>query len=185
MLKNKSKRYYGTRGDLLDKIAKPLSRKKIRTITNLIRELCGLKQNLEFPILNFLEHILPQLFDGFYFEVVNDTDLNCEAIAYPGLNKILIRQSVYDGACTGYPRDLFTLAHEIGHLFLHGETSVSFSRRNSETIKPYEDPEWQANTFAGELLAPPHLIKNLSIQEVTQKCKVSRQTAEIQKKFCY
>ena len=168
----------------MDKIAKPRSRKSIREITKIIRKACGLENSLEFPILFFLEHILVEILDNFEFEVVDDAELGCEALAYPDRNKILVRQSIYDRAYNGNPRDLFTIAHEIGHLFLHQETSISFARGKSTKIKPYENPEWQANTFAGELLAPPNLIRNLSIEEVMQKCKVSRQTAEIQKEYC-
>ncbi len=168
----------------MDKIAKPLSRKNIREITKIIREACGLESSLEFPVLYFLEHILIEILDNFEFEVVDDPELDCEALAYPDNNKILVRHSVYDGAYNGNPRDLFTIAHEIGHLFMHRGSVISFARGNKRKIKPYEDPEWQANTFAGELLAPPDLIKNLSKEEISQKCKVSRQTAEIQKSYC-
>ncbi|MDR7870294.1 MAG: ImmA/IrrE family metallo-endopeptidase [Tissierellaceae bacterium] len=168
----------------MNKVAKPRSRKNIRTITKMIRELCGLKDNLEFPILYFLEHILPKIFEDFVFCVVEDDELDCEAIAYPNSNEIIIRKSVYDGAFEGVYRDLFTIAHEIGHLFLHQETSISFARGRDIEIKTYENPEWQANTFAGELLAPPDLIQNMSIDEISKKCKVSRKTAEIQKSYC-
>ncbi|WP_262430781.1 ImmA/IrrE family metallo-endopeptidase [Paratissierella segnis] len=162
----------------------PRSRKDIRNFVNFIRQICDLEDTLEFPILYFLEHLLPRLYEDFSFEIVEDNEIDCEAIAYPNTNEILIRKSVYEGAFNGIFRDLFTIAHEVGHLFLHQETSISFARGSNVKIKPYEDPEWQANTFAGELLAPPHLIKNMSIDEVSQKCKVSRKTAEIQKSYC-
>ena len=46
--------------------------------------------------------------------------------------------------------------------------------------KPYEDPEWQANCFAGELLVPKRLVKNLSVEEVVEQCKVTKAMASIQ-----
>lgn len=42
------------------------------------------------------------------------------------------------------------------------------------------NPEWQANTFAAELMAPFSLIKDMSIEEIMEKCGISRQAATIQ-----
>lgn len=164
--------------------AKPLSRAKIRQLTVKIREYCELNQNLDFPIMHFLEGIMPYIFDSFELEVVEDNQLDCEARAYPNEYKIIIKQSVYDGACNGIPCHRFTVAHEIGHMFLHHDESISFARGHEGPLKTYEKPEWQANTFAGELLAPPYIIRELTIEEVVIKCKVSRSVAEIQKKYC-
>jgi len=51
------------------------------------------------------------------------------------------------------------------------------------SIKPYEDPEWQADCFAGELLMPYHLIQEMSKEEIMQKCKVSFTAACNQSKY--
>jgi Domain of unknown function (DUF955). len=64
---------------------------------------------------------------------------------------------------------------------LHPSSSISFARGQ---IKSYEDPEWQANTFAAELLVPHKLVQKMQPNEISKKCKVSRQVAEIQKKYC-
>ena len=69
------------------------------------------------------------------------------------------------------------------HYLLHDETNISFARSINE-IPAYVDPEWQANTFAAELLIPKKLIKDLSVEEIMRKCGVSRQCAEIQMKYC-
>lgn len=48
-------------------------------------------------------------------------------------------------------RDYFTIAHELGHYFLHWEDDgeeTTFSRGESNEV------EWQANWFAAELLMP-------------------------------
>ncbi len=166
--------------------AKPLSRVKIRQHVIVLRQTMkeiGYETGVQFPLLKFIEHVLPYVFPEFEFEIVDDNELNCYAKAYPSKNKIVVRNSVYEGACRGNGRDRFTIAHEIGHFFLHGDENVSFARLD-ETIFPFEDPEWQANTFAGELLVPVDLIKEMSIEEISVKCKVSRQVAEIQKKYC-
>mgnify|MGYP000952505712 FL=1 len=42
------------------------------------------------------------------------------------------------------------------------------------------DPEWQANAFAGELMAPYDLVKNMSVEEISEKCGMSMTAASIQ-----
>lgn len=43
----------------------------------------------------------------------------------------------------------------------------------------YRNPEWQANTFASALLIPKNQTKFMSIEQISNKCKVSHQAAEI------
>jgi len=124
-----------------------------------------------------LEHGLRSL--GIEFEIVPDGTLhNCYAEAIPVKHLIRITETVYDGACCGNPRDRFTIAHEIGHLLLHTPDKISFAR--AEKIKKYEQPEWQANTFAGELLVHTGMIAGLSVQEVARRYEVSFTVASIQ-----
>ena len=59
---------------------------------------------------------------------------------------------------------------------------VSYARGD---IPTYRNPEWQANTFAAELMAPRHLIKNLTVEEIMEKCGMSRQAATIQYNYCH
>lgn len=49
-----------------------------------------------------------------------------------------------------------------------------------EEIPFYINPEWQANTFAAELLVPMDLVKNMSANDIVKNCKVSWQCAKIQ-----
>jgi len=62
----------------------------------------------------------------------------------------------------------FSLAHEIAHYWLHQVlydstriASVADFRRAQEAIGPkeYRWLEWQANTFAGLILVPPHHLR--------------------------
>lgn len=43
------------------------------------------------------------------------------------------------------------------------------------------DPEWQANAFAGELLAPFQYIKHMEIFDISTKYGVSIEAALVQK----
>jgi len=163
-------------------VAKPLSRKKIRDITIVIRQISGLNENKAFPIMRFFEYVLPEIVPGFEWYVVPDDQMDgCDGRTVPEKNQIFLKQSVYDGACANNHRDRFTVAHEIGHLLLHSDDFVSLARTNKK-IQAYEDPEWQANTFAAELLIPISQIKDLSPKEISLKYKVSVSAATIQLK---
>lgn len=53
-------------------------------------------------------------------------------------------------------RDRFTIAHEIGHYFLHslaGERKICANREGSNLV------EWEANWFAASFLMPRYLIE--------------------------
>ncbi|RNB90144.1 ImmA/IrrE family metallo-endopeptidase [Brevibacillus nitrificans] len=160
--------------------ATPYSRHKIRELTSIIRAAFGLTDVKHFPIVHLLEIGLPQVFEEFTLEIVDNRELpNQYAVAYPAKNLIMVREGVYEGAISGVARDRFTIAHEIGHFMLHQPVNISLAR-SEKAIPPYMNPEWQANTFAGELLAPPHIIRGLSNAEVTLLCGVSKKVAEIQ-----
>ena len=45
----------------------------------------------------------------------------------------------------------------------------------------YEDSEWQANNFAGELLAPIYLLDGMGIIQISEDFGVSHTTANIQR----
>lgn len=166
--------------------ATPLSRSAIRAFTNTIRKVTGLTNEKYFPIEEFLEIVMPQMDEDFVLEVLTHREMaSNHGLAYPEEKVIMIREDVYEGAVKGNARDRFTLAHEVGHYFLHRKERVSFARNlgTAEKLQPFRDPEWQANAFAGELLAPPHIIKNMSVFEVMRYCGISAQAAQVQLKF--
>ncbi|MFS2011218.1 ImmA/IrrE family metallo-endopeptidase [Azospirillum sp. CT11-132] len=145
----------------LSYIAAPLSRARIRQNASDIRELFGFSKTPRFPLLHVIENLLPQAFPESTFEVVDPAEMKgMYAEALPAAASIRIRNDVYMRAVSGSPRDNFTLAHELGHLVLHMDHRL---QRLSAPLKlkPYLDPEWQANTFAGELLVPLELYKKL------------------------
>ncbi|KHF28293.1 ImmA/IrrE family metallo-endopeptidase [Anoxybacillus sp. EFIL] len=163
-------------------VANPTSRKKIRALTNAIREILGLQDEKCFPVVEFLELGLPQIFHDFSYEIVAPHELkNKYGVTYPEKNVIRLREDVYENAISGIGRDRFTVAHEIGHFIMHRPGSIALARNQAiENIPKYRDPEWQANTFAAELLAPPHIIKGMSVKEIALCCGVSLYVAQIQ-----
>ena len=159
-----------------------MSRCKIRAITNRLREYLMIKANDKVPILKVLEYIAIVL--DYELDIVYDDELPYKyAEIYPSEKIIRIRESVYNNAYNGDARSRFTIAHEIGHLFLHENNRISFARTSSTKMKPYESPEWQANVFAAEFLVPVSNIKNLTPNEIATKYNVSKKVAQIQSTF--
>lgn len=159
--------------------ATPISRREIRNKVSKIKSEVGLSNTYPFPVLRFLEIILPVYCPGFQINVLTKHEMGDKhGETFPSQKLICIREDIYNRASDGRGRDLFTIGHEIGHLFLHEEKRISKS--HNENLKTYEDPEWQASAFAGELLAPSHRIGGMTVEEVVKKFGVSRDAAKFQ-----
>lgn len=160
-----------------------LSRKKIRGIAKKIREIFNITE-YSFPIVEFIDLVLPQLDEEFSLSVVEPSELppGHYAVTYPDKHEMLIRRDVYDNAALGDGRSRFTLCHELFHYLFHTSENISFARAD-EKLPPYIDPEWQANTFAAELMIPFDLVKGMNEDEIIKKCNVSRQCAKIQMRY--
>lgn len=159
----------------------PMSRKNLREFIREFRQAFGMEEVMYFPIVKFIEWILPIL--GYDYEIVPEREMgNAYGVTHTGKRVMKIREDVYEGAVKGNPRDRFTLCHELGHFFLHTPDRVSFARGD---VPAYMNPEWQANVFAGELMAPYELVKGMSPQEIAEKCGMSITAAQIQFKEYY
>ncbi|MDO4478840.1 MAG: ImmA/IrrE family metallo-endopeptidase [Lachnospiraceae bacterium] len=162
--------------------ADAVSRNEIRRFIHTLKKKVGLENKLYFPILPFVENILPILIPDFQFEVAPSIEMgNKHGETYPSKNLIRIREDVYLRAAVGEGRDRLTIAHEVGHLFMHEDDSIALCRlAPTEKLKPYEDPEWQADAFGGELLASSYLIKGMNPLAISINCGVSISAARVQ-----
>ena len=162
-------------------IAEPLSRREIRKMAQKIRRIEDSVNNLYFDIVHFLECTLPKIDPSFTFTVKPVSEMGeCHGLTYPDKNEIVIREDVYLRACNGEGRDRLTMAHELFHLLQHESSNISFARMGNGTIETFRDPEWQADAFGGELLVPYHLISGMTVDEITDTCKVSKKAAAYQ-----
>lgn len=161
--------------------AVPRSRESIRKMARWVREQLNMEDRLDFPIVEVIEFLAVDEEEAFDYEIVSEVEMTDTYGTTNTMSNIMkIRENVYEGAVNGNPRDRFTLCHEFGHWFLHQPEYVSFARGS---IPKYCDPEWQANTFAAELMIPYYLVKGMSMEEIVEKCGVSYTCAEIQKKY--
>lgn len=158
---------------------KPLSRKDIRDLARRFRKQFKLEGVFKFPIVQFIEWVLPVV--GFDYDIISEKEMkNVYGLTDTQEGMMRIRQDVYEGAIAGEPRDRFTLCHELGHFLLHSPDRVGFARGK---VPKYMDPEWQADAFAGELMAPYDLVKNMSVDEIAEWCGMSHTAAMVQYNF--
>lgn len=74
-------------------------------------------------------------------------------------------------------RESFTIAHELGHLFLHMGYRTSSSVWEEQDSKIYRrfgtsEQEYQANEFAAELLMPEVMYKEILMKNIVEGNKV-------------
>ena len=170
-------------------IATPLSKSHIKYVCMVVRRILNLSITDKFDVVKMLDKLVFVMADleyHFDYEVRPDDDkiFNSKEEALTDLKTgiIYIKQSVMYEACSKKnPRAVFTIAHELGHYFLHYfPSSVKFARV-SECMKVpiFMDVEWQADTFAAELLMPEEACKDMSIEKIMNVYNVSSQAAEV------
>ena len=160
-------------------IADPMSTDDIRQIVKYIRKKCGLSKISRVPVCHLFEWILEKLFQEFDWEIIPDDEMTEEGKTFTGVNKIEIRESVYIDACNGDGRARFTIMHELGHFVLHGPKHVALCRlAPGEKLRPFEDPEWQADTFAAEFLMDFDLIQGMNYKQISDECGVTYAAAK-------
>ena len=82
----------------------------------------------------------------------------------------------YNDQCS-IARQRFTVAHELGHILLHGGNGL-YNREPSANDSPIEQ---EANVFASRLLAPACVLWGLGItnaQQISDLCNISSQSAD-------
>lgn len=167
----------------------PTSRIKIRESTQMVADVVRRHLNKgehHFPIVECIEML--SACEELWMEIVEDWQLgDVAALVKPGTPPLLqVSESVYDGACRGGKYERFTLAHELGHYFLHSRQRIALTRDTGSgprKHKAFEDSEWQANTFAGELLIDCRIVVAEQLTDPTawpDIFQVSSEAADIQ-----
>ncbi len=146
------------------------------------------------PVRDFLEGTLHKY--GIDYGVVDSLSLGEEgkiiAVGSEGRPEILIPELVMNELYADKTRARFTTAHEVAHGILHGAYITTVLVENNsprlyrrEDIKAYEDPEWQANVFAGAFLMPTQAVLAFVKSEgahpwwLAEALNVSRKAAEV------
>lgn len=155
----------------------PTSKKKLASLAIEFRKKFNVI-GLELPVLEIIDKLHC---DGLLnLEVLEDNDLrfNENQLAFYELNSntMYVKLSVYIEALNNIGRSRFTLTHELSHYLLLYVLKFKTEETNDE-VKAYEDPEWQANYLAGELLAPTVNTIGFSVNDYIEKCLLSEECA--------
>lgn len=160
----------------------PLSKAEIAGISGKLRSQFGLQEGC-FPLLQFLELIIPKIEEEYIFEVCSTQEMGSNyGLTIPDQKILKLREDVYEGLTQDNGRDRFTAAHELGHYILHRDIPAKFHRHTNEKIPAYRCSEWQANTFASQLLLPDSCLRkdfHLSDAVLATKYGMSMQAIEI------
>ncbi len=139
--------------------AYPMRRVEIREVATKIRVFLARENEPYFPIVRVIETLLDDLASGFTYDILPRAEMGPNHGLTDHQNrKLLIREDVYVGACDGNGRDRATLAHELGHVILHGPARLARRMDAGQRLEAYRSPEWQAKAFAGELLVFHRLV---------------------------
>lgn len=176
---------YNPKGIKVKARSRPSIRSDAHLVLDVIRAQMPIPSVPFVPIERVVEWMDSQGF--FHLELEEDASMGDKAAELqPSCNDVptlIISDDIYDKACDNDNFARFTLAHELGHYFLHSNQAVSLPRvRSAPVHKAFEDSEWQANTFAGEMLVDSRLLYAIcsSSSEVPAIFGVSKRTAEIQ-----
>lgn len=147
-----------------------------------------MKNSSPFPVLNFIEFNMRNVIG--YTMAVEELPIYTEAQTDFISKEIIFSEETYDGLCRDEARARFTAMHEVGHAVLHSDffdDMVSNNRKTKrlsrESIKPFMDPECQANVFAASILMPTnHVVKIIHesdnpVEEIIERFAVSREAA--------
>lgn len=128
-----------------------------------------------------LDMLVEGIIDNIQIDIVSRSELpNDYARALPSQGKIMLREDTYNDLINGNPRARFTLAHELGHLFLNHRAVSGFARSNQNLYhETFRDSEWQADTFASEFLAPSQYYETMSDSKIIETFGISRQAVEV------
>lgn len=154
----------------------PLSVDTIASLTIKLRKEYNVKEDEAFPILEYLAHLHSDGLVSMQILENDDPYFDSKTVAkYNAIdNFIYLKESVIYDYENGIFHSAFTLAHELFHFI---QTHVlNFVFEEVESCKAYEDSEWQANEFAGELLVPRKYV-HLDEKEIAQRFKVSIECA--------
>ncbi|RZM74074.1 hypothetical protein C3B51_20180 [Pseudoalteromonas rubra] len=157
----------------------PRNKKQIRKDVERLKSIFGLGLAEYVDVIELIDITLPELFPHFSCELVPDKEMaDVAGLTVPAEFKIYLKQSVYDKACKDDGQSRFTIAHEVGHLFLHDQPLVLAKQEKPTEHKVWEDTEWQADQFAAEFLMPFESVRKMSThQDIIGTFKVSNKAA--------
>ncbi|MBZ3693395.1 ImmA/IrrE family metallo-endopeptidase [Phyllobacterium calauticae] len=165
-------------------IVPPRSWDNIGAMCDRLRVQFSLAEEPNFPVMQFLEKVLYEKMEMVELRIRSKEEMGAyEGYTDPEGKFIALRQDVYENAWEENGRDRFTVAHELGHYFLH--TGMPMARASDDRReKAFILSEPQANQFAAELLMPRCFIElNDTVQTIMSRHAVSNEAAQNRLRF--
>ncbi len=174
--------------ETLQSSAKPVPARASKAVISAYAE--DIARQLGFQIGNTLEPIVATL--GGIIAYRNPIYVNSnasESIVVRGGNDF----TIYLGTMTSPERDRFTIAHELGHLFIHypltsidgAPTPMIATTWVDDDDEDQRRAEWEANWFAAAFLMPAEdfasYAKQMDLNELAMTFSVSYSAAEMRK----
>ena len=124
------------------------------------------------------------------FYIAKKENLRVNAVKFPLEHKFISgfinykEKAIYINTLEKFlPRRIFTIAHELGHYFLHRNDIKSYRISMRDTSKQgVSMEETQANIFAGNLLVPKFMLdrfENFSVYDLSVLFAVSKEVINI------
>lgn len=121
-------------------------------------------------------------------KVVKKSDIEVRVVNFenPDIEGIYNRSEkvIYVKDSTAYPRVAFTIAHELGHYYLHQDKPAEvFYRNDALFLNPdHKEQEQEANWFAASLLMPKEIFIDFwqiinDIDQIASRFSVSNSAA--------
>ena len=160
----------------VQRVARPRTRAQIEELAWRTRDALGLRPFDRVPVARLLEHVLPEMIDGYELRVAERGALGgAEAVTDVSRPIITFDEDAYYRMCADDGRARITGIHELGHLLLHtGQTGFAFMGK----ADPRVDLEKQADIFAESFVMPECAFRQVkSIKEAMRRFGVSRAAA--------
>lgn len=135
-----------------------------------VRRWLGVDNYYTFDITKQIEFLVGRTIGALgvlHLDLFKHDDEDVAWVSFKPRLTLHVHQEIWRDARWGEPKSRFILAHELGHIFLHGHYRQAFSDNDKAHLKAWpeeERAEPQANWFAEQFLAPDHLAGNCKDQ---------------------
>lgn len=150
------------------------SREDLLRFAATVHKAIGYERETPFPVMKFVEHILPEIYPDYLLEIVEKHNMEDKfGETFPHKHHIRLREDVYLAAADNNPFARSTVMHECSHCMWHDDVPIAMARREAKALPAFRSSEWQANALAGALMMPFEKVVSMSPEEIVAKYNVT------------
>lgn len=145
----------------------------VAELASRVRERLGVAHRFKFNIVKLLRSLIGKEFEGLGLLHLDLFEHDHDPVAYVTFGPLTlhVHREIWEDADIGEPKSRFILAHELGHILMHGHHRQAYSEDEKARLsfpQQEESAEVQANWFAACFLAPDHLVRRY--KDETELC---------------